>query len=204
LVPKNGVEYAIRGFANAGLADVGLVIAGDGTERGFLESLATDLGVDRRVHFLGTVDKDEMYSLLKTALAVIVPSVPSKGVVEATSFSVLEAMAVGVPVIGSAIGGIAEIMEDNSRGFLVPPGDVAAIGSAIRTVTGLDESSRTILIRNARNRVRAGFGVERWFDNIIAVYTEAIDSLTDADSTFQCAAGLKGVGNVESVVERRS
>jgi len=106
-----------------------------------------------------------------------VPSVPSAGVIEATSLSVLEAMAIGAPVIGSAVGGIAEIMEGKDLGFLVPPAGVEEFSAAIRALVSMDAAARDAVIRNARNRVQAKFGVDRWVASITSVYNEALDSL---------------------------
>lgn len=177
LVPKNGVEWAVRGFAASAVQDTDLVIAGDGPLRASLEALAGDLGLKQKVHFLGAVPHEEMCTLLKMSVGAVVPSVPSVGVVEATSLSVLEAMAAGVPVIGSSIGGIAEIIADDTQGFLVPPNEAEAVGAAIRAVLALGESSRARLVQSARNRVQVNFGVEQWTNSLLSVYEEALDRL---------------------------
>ena len=123
LVPKNGVEFAVRAMALVNWPNAQLIVAGGGPLRGSLKSLAAELGVAGRVRFLGNVTQHDLFPLMKAARAVIVPSVPACGVVEATSLSVLEAMALGTPVIGSAIGGIAEILAEPGLGFLTPPAD---------------------------------------------------------------------------------
>jgi glycosyltransferase involved in cell wall biosynthesis len=175
LVPKNGVEFAIRGFAMTGRRDVGLVIAGDGYLRRDLEALSRELGVSASVIFFGDVPREELLTIMKKSQAVVVPSVPARGVIEATSFSVLEAMAMGVPVIGSAIGGIAEIIRDGSMGYLTPPGDSKAIGTAMESTLAADDAVRAAIIRTARDRVRDRFGSKGWIEKVMASYREAID-----------------------------
>jgi glycosyltransferase involved in cell wall biosynthesis len=175
LVPKNGVEYAIRGLARLGGCEATMLVAGDGPLRNSLERLAADLGVRRRVQFLGDVPPPRLLPLIKAAGAVLVPSVPASGVVEATSLAVLEAMALGVPVIGSAIGGIADILQDSDCGLLVPPGDVQSLAAAMRTVIEWEPAARRQLIQRAFARVRDRFAVERWIREIIEAYQQTAE-----------------------------
>lgn len=178
LVPKNGVEVAILGFARLGRDDVKLIIAGDGFLRSSLEKLSWDLGVSSRVKFLGEVARERLLRLIKTSEAVIVPSVPVEGVVEATSLSVLEAMAMEVPIIGSSIGGIKEILANESMGMLIQPGEPEALSRAMAAVLTQDELTRIRMLRNARDRVRYSYGSEVWIRRIKSAYSEAIGNTT--------------------------
>ena len=95
------------------------VIAGEGPDRQDLEILARDLGIASQVHFLGYVnDTTELYAgvdvLLMTSRA------------EGTPLTVLEAMAMGVPVVATRVDGMAEVLEDGVDAYLAPPGDLAA------------------------------------------------------------------------------
>jgi glycosyltransferase involved in cell wall biosynthesis len=173
LVPKNGVEFAIRAVARLGPGSPRLVVAGDGPLRADLEALARELSVAGRVTFLGDVDRAELLPMVSAATAVLVPSVPVNAIVEATSLAVLEAMASRVPVVGSRIGGIAEIMADGS-GVLVPPGDPDALAGAIRTVLALGPGERAALGERARARVGTAYGVDVWLRRIRGVYREAV------------------------------
>lgn len=170
LVTKNGVAFAIRALAHEEATAFKLVIAGDGPEMGWLKRVARSSGVARRVSFLGPVGHDRLLPMMKAACGVIVPSIPSGGVIEATSLAVLEAMAVGVPVIGSGIGGIAEIISSSELGTLVPPGEPGEIARAMKAVHDLDEKVRTGLIERAREHVRRNFNVSRWMTAILAAY----------------------------------
>jgi len=176
LVPKNGVEYAIRGFARLANRprDLGLVIAGDGPLLSELKRVVASEGLLRDVVFLGDVQRGALLKILKRSVGVLVPSVPSHGVVEATSFSVLEAMACGVPVIASAIGGIAEIMTSEAMGFPVPAGEPAAIALAMGRVLDLSLAAKQRLLETARARVDEQFGIMTWFSKIEASYDAAM------------------------------
>jgi glycosyltransferase involved in cell wall biosynthesis len=179
LVPKNGVEFAIRAFAGRGELPR-LVIAGDGPLRSELEALTRQLGAERRVTFLGDVDRPRLLPMIAAATAVVVPSVPVNGVVEATSLAVLEAMGSRVPVIGSAIGGIAEIMAPGC-GILVPPGDTAALARAMEEVVAMAPSARTALGENARARVQSAYGVGRWLTQTATAYRAALARVGGAE-----------------------
>ncbi len=174
LVPKNGVEFAIRAFAQLERDDINLFIAGDGLLKGSLSRLAKDLGVSSNVKFLGDVSYDKIIPLIKQSKAVIVPSVPANGVIEATSLAVLEAIACSVPVIGSAIGGIKDIICDENFGFLVEPGNPDSISLAMMKTLEMNSMERSRLTQNAKKRIEENYGVIAWRDRIIAVYRESI------------------------------
>lgn len=83
---------------------------------------------------------------------VLIPSVASEAVIEATSISALEAMACGVPVIASNIGGLAELISNGLTGVLVPQANPLAIAQAITTVMN-DSHLRSDIGRRARQHV---------------------------------------------------
>jgi glycosyltransferase involved in cell wall biosynthesis len=176
LVPKNGVEYAIRAYARLKNRDVHLVIAGGGPLYEPLARLAGSLGVSEHVHFLGDVARAELLQVMRSSLAVVVPSVPFNGVVEATSLAVLEGMACGIPVIGSSIGGIQEIITDRRFGFLVEPADAFSLERAYTAVIELSPDQRKVLIRDAQQRILDKFGSDTWVRKIISVYDLALTS----------------------------
>ncbi len=136
LTPKNGVLFAVEALVhlpektNTG-APIMLLLAGEGSDRRRIEALIKREKLEKRVRFLGNIDHAQMPELYAAAHIVLIPSVPSAGVVEATSLSALEALACQVPVVASAVGGIPEIVENGRTGLLVPPGDPRALADAI-------------------------------------------------------------------------
>lgn len=126
LVASKGVHVLIRAAAGLGAP---VAIAGDGPERPRLEALAGELGVDAR--FLGWVDAERRAALLCGAKAFALPSLWE----EPFGIAGVEALAAGVPVVASSVGGIPFWLTDG--GLLVPPGDPAALHDALARI--LDE-----------------------------------------------------------------
>jgi glycosyltransferase involved in cell wall biosynthesis len=103
-----------------------LLLAGDGGEDASLQRQAGDLGLERRVIFLGAVDAEGMASLYRGARVVAVPSRW-----EGLPLVCLEAMASGRPVVASAVDGIPDAVSDRETGLLVPPDDPQALATAL-------------------------------------------------------------------------
>jgi glycosyltransferase involved in cell wall biosynthesis len=107
--------------------DFTLVVAGDGSRRGWLEQRALSLGLSPRVQFVGQLD--DVGGLLAAADGVILPSRW-----EGLPLVLLEAMARARPIVASAVGGVADAIEDGVTGTLVPPDDVAALATALENL----------------------------------------------------------------------
>jgi L-malate glycosyltransferase len=108
-------------------ADLRVVIAGDGPRAAELRALAAKLGLDDRVEFLGHCD--DVGTLLREADLFVLPSRS-----EASPNSVLEAMAAGVPIVASAVGGLLELVQPGRTGLLVPPNDAPSLARAIESL----------------------------------------------------------------------
>ena len=104
--------------------DFTLAVAGDGSRRGWLEQRALSLGLSPRVQFVGQLD--DVGSLLAAADGVILPSRW-----EGLPLVLLEAMARGRPIVATAVGGVADALEDGVSGTLVPPNDIGALAAAL-------------------------------------------------------------------------
>jgi glycosyltransferase involved in cell wall biosynthesis len=142
LIPESGGDVAIRALAQ--LPDcAALWIIGEGPESGRLESLARENSVSERVRFLGHRRHVECY--LQAADCLVCPSRDVHAVARLT----IEALASGLPVVASAVGRIPEIVEEDSTGFLIPPGNVSALAQRLRRL--IDEPGvRLGMSRNAR------------------------------------------------------
>ena len=118
---------------------VELLVLGDGPERASLERQVASLGLSDRVRLLGAGSRDDVIRLFRAADVALLTSAW-----ENLPHTLLEALAVGTPVIATAVGGIPEVVRDGENGLLVPPGDVEAIASAIDRVARDDELRRTL------------------------------------------------------------
>ncbi len=134
---------------------------GDGPDRAALEQQVADAGLGDRVEFLGQRTRSEIARLLASSDVLVAPSVPTKGGKrEGIPVVLMEAMSAGLPVVASALSGIPELVIDGSSGLTVPPGDAAAIATALRRLHD-DPALRGRLGAAARDRVVAEFDVDR-------------------------------------------
>lgn len=152
LTAKNGVIYAVQAMVPlrerlGQLCPFVLLVAGEGPERRNVEDLIRRYRLGSSIRLLGDVPHEEMPSLYRAADVTLIPSVSSAGVVEATSIAALESMASGIPVIASAIGGLAEIITDRQTGLLVPEKDPLAIAEAIVLLTRDQELREKIAVK---------------------------------------------------------
>ena len=120
--------------AVAGADGVKLVIAGEGPERELLQTRAGELGIGDRVTFLGAQPRERIVELFHAADATILSSSW-----ENFPHTVVEALAVGTPVLAMQAGGVAEVVHDGVNGLLVAAGDTAALGEAVRRYFADDE-----------------------------------------------------------------
>ena len=128
LTPIKGVDLLIK--ALAGLANVNLIVAGDGSQREELKQLAQQYQVVTQ--FVGAVDAQQKRKLLQVATLVVIPSrVLSDQRTEGTPIVCLEAFASHKAVIASRVGGLAELIEHEATGLLVPVGDAKALQEAV-------------------------------------------------------------------------
>lgn len=151
---------AIRGLAANAVIIV--VLVGDGPERTALMTMAQELGLGERVCFLG--HRDDVFELLAAMDVFVLPSVS-----EGMSNTLLEAMAAGVPVIASDVGGNPEIVRDGLDGLLFPTADEAALRERLQRVC-TDPSLRACLGKAARERVLEGFSIKAMIDRYEQLY----------------------------------
>ncbi len=111
-----------------------LVLVGDGEERQSLETLVRELALGASISFAGRVSNEMVSRYMIASDILVLPSL-SEGFPNA----VLEAMAVGLPVVTSRVGGLAEIIEEGQNGFLVEPGNAGQIADRVLTLLGDDE-----------------------------------------------------------------
>lgn len=121
LIDVKGVEYLIRAFPSVleKHANARLLVVGSGPCKGDLVSLSERLHLQKKVVFQDTVSQDELICHYSMADVFVLPSVTTdEGETEGLGVVLLEAMASGVPVIGSAVGGIPDIIKDGETGLI--------------------------------------------------------------------------------------
>jgi D-inositol-3-phosphate glycosyltransferase len=170
LVPRKGFETMICAMRH--LPDTELVIVGGpdkseldaDTEALRLQRLAGRLGVADRVHLYGSVLREEMPMLLRSAdVVAATPWYEPFGIVP------LEAMACGIPVVASAVGGMLDTVDDGVTGSLVPPRDPDALAEAIAPILS-QPRLRQMLGEAGRRRVCERYTWDRVADDITVVY----------------------------------
>ena len=124
LSESKGVETAVRAMGRVveEFPDARLLAFGDGPQHESLEALADDVAPGA-VEFRGRVDPEAVYEAMAGATGTVFPSVWDEPFGRIT----VESMALGTPVVGSDVGGIAEVIEDGETGLLFPPGDESAL-----------------------------------------------------------------------------
>lgn len=127
-----------------------MTIAGSGPERGALEKLAEDLGVAGSVTFAGRLDRADVAALYRRASIALNPSR-----VDNMPNSVLEAMAAGVPMVSTNVGGVPYLVTDRRTALLVPAGDAVAMAAAMLELHGSP-------VLRARLRAQALAEVQRY------------------------------------------
>lgn len=148
---KNDHAALLRAFARIGehRPEVRLLLVGRGPEEARLRELAASLGISARVRFLGE-QADVAASLQEMDLYL------QASVAEGMPNSILEAMATGLPVVATTVGGTPEVVVDGETGFLVPPRDPAALAAATLKLLGDPELARAFG-RAGRARIEAHF-----------------------------------------------
>jgi colanic acid/amylovoran biosynthesis glycosyltransferase len=144
--------------------DFELTLAGDGNDRKRLEELARQLGIYERLNFAGYIDQERVREHLRQSDIFVLPSFA-----EGVPVSLMEAMACGVPVLSTYVGGIAELVESEHTGLLVPAGDSAALSEAlIRYLENFE--LRQSVSRRARQKIVVGFNLDREADKLAELF----------------------------------
>jgi glycosyltransferase involved in cell wall biosynthesis len=141
-----------------------LDIAGDGPVRADLEALAAK-EVPGRVTFHGRLAKDQLFDLLRRSSVAVVPSTWY----ENQPMAVLEALAIGLPVIGSDLGGVPELIEPGHDGLLVTAGDDKALATAMGEVLA-DPSRAFAMGQNGRRKIESEFPPSLHLERIGGLY----------------------------------
>ena len=149
----------------SGLAFEAVLTGGDGMKP-MLEARTATLGLQDRVKFLGPLSHLQVLAMLADLDVFVMPSRR-----EAWGVAAAEASACGLPVIGTRVGGIPEIVVDDETGILVPPDDVNALAAALARAIS-DGDLRARLGRGGRHLIEANYAWDKCVDRMEAVYFE--------------------------------
>lgn len=147
-------------------ADVHLLLAGDGPDRPEAQMRAQELGVAPRVHFLG--EQEGVEYILQSSDVFLLPSEH-----ESFGLAALEAMACGVPVVGTRAGGLPEVVADGVAGRLVEVGDVEGATAAVLSLLA-DEPGRCAMGARGRAEAARRFGAEAVVGRYLELYERVL------------------------------
>lgn len=169
LAPKYGIDTLLQGFALARgrlPADAQLQVVGDGPQRAELAALATRLGLDSQLRWIGAVDHRQVPARLQGMDVYVAVSRDDS---ESFGVAVVEASACALPVIVSDAGGLPEVVEHGVTGLVVPREDPQALADAIVALAA-DALRRARLGAGGRARVLQHYDWPRCVDRLLATY----------------------------------
>jgi colanic acid/amylovoran biosynthesis glycosyltransferase len=141
-----------------------LTLVGDGPDRGALEGLAQVAGIAGCVKFAGFAGQDEVLGYLRESDMLLLPSFA-----EGVPVSLMEAMACGVPVVATHVGGVVELVEHQQTGQVVHAGDPDSLRDAIARYLD-DRALRMHVSRKGRERIVAEFNLDSEIDKLAALF----------------------------------
>lgn len=166
---QKGYTYLLQAFADLGPSEPGarVSIVGDGPLRADLEREAAVLGISDRVSFVG--EHDDVGEYLGRSHAFVLSSLW-----EGLPYTIIEAMAAGLPVICTDVGGCSELVIDGRTGFVVPPEDPVALAGALRRLQN-DDMMRLAMGTAGYERAQTLFRVETCVERNASTYEELLE-----------------------------
>jgi glycosyltransferase involved in cell wall biosynthesis len=168
LSTEKGFDHLIRAvntLMKRGV-DLGLVIAGDGPEREALKALIDDFGLVDRIRLLGF--QRELRPLYEAMDLFVLSSIR-----EGLPNALLEAMSLEVPVIGTRVAGVPRLIDNGQNGWLVPPGDAAALANSIQFAMS-DDQMRSQFTASGRRTIETKYSFAVRMQKVAAVYDQLL------------------------------
>jgi len=154
LTERKGVEYLIKSIPEINSKNIHLIIVGGGGQESNLKKLSSSLHLENKITFFGRAKDDEMGLLHDISDVFVCPSiVDSQGETEALGLVIPEAMESRLPVIGTSVGGIPDMIKNDINGILVTQKDPKAIARAIDKILNTPEFTKKI-IQNSHDTVK--------------------------------------------------
>lgn len=167
LSAEKGLLTLIRAMKATG--NIALDIVGDGPLRSELERAIESMGLVGQVRLHGFVERIEILKMMHNRRFLVIPS----EWYENNPMSLIEALSIGLPAIGSRIGGIPELIVNGSTGKLIEPGNLVELQEAISWAKQVGELEWQMLSANGRRLVRENFGRDRYLQQIVEAYAAA-------------------------------
>ncbi len=168
LIARKGISELLQAWRLLPRGAYTLEIVGDGPQHAELHALASSLGLESEVTFAGSLDRQELAARCQHSdLFVLAPHEEAFGNVFA------EALAAGLPVVGSNIGAIPELVHHGENGILVTPGDSEAIAAAVRAL-GENPVRRAEIATRNRARAESMLSWSTAADNYLSLYAELL------------------------------
>lgn len=172
LIPRKGIHHLVNAFGRVAnqFPKSRLVLIGRAENPAYVEYLkrrVARLGLEKRVEFVNELSQGKLAKRMAQAMVFVLPTY-SEGLPRV----VLEAMAIGMPVIATAVSGIPEVIQDNVTGFLIPAGNEESLAEKLEWVLGYPKEAAEIG-RRARVFVQQFFTPERYVDNYKKIFEEA-------------------------------
>jgi len=182
LGPEKNLSFLLRSFAGAAKAydHIGLILVGDGPERDNLQDQVRYMKIDNRVCFTGMIPYEQMPGYLCMADAFVTASVT-----EVHPFTVIEAMAAGLPVLGIQSPGVGDTVEDGVTGFIAEEEDLATFTARmVRLVT--DHQQRQEMGQRAQQAAE-NYAIERTTQMMLERYQAVIQKSSGRKNVFRAA-----------------
>ncbi|MBA7507586.1 N-acetyl-alpha-D-glucosaminyl L-malate synthase [subsurface metagenome] len=176
LKPTKGLEYLIQAMSSISQSEMKmkLLLVGQGEERDRLEQLAKNLGLSSYVKFVGEVPYKEVPEYMAASDVFVLPSLS-----EGFPNVILEAMASGMPIVATRVGGLAEIIKDGDNGFLVEPGNPQQLAEKVLLILK-DKELRERISRNNKEAAKE-YSWEGIVDRLEKVYSDCFNAKTGSN-----------------------
>ncbi len=176
LIELKGILFLIKAlpFVLNKFPETTLIIAGDGIEKERLIKLSKKFMVEKHIIFLGQIKNHDLVDYYNISDVFVIPSIINeKGETEGLGVVLLEAMACKVPVIGSNVGGIPDIIKNKVTGLLVEPGKPEKIAKKIVTIFSNEELKNQLII-NGYQLIKQNFSWDVISDKFINIYNHKL------------------------------
>ena len=166
---RKGLDLLLGALSHLHTHALRLIVVGEGAMRPAYEEMSRQMGLDGRVVFAGKVAQDELPAYYSASDMVVIPSRPP----EAFGLALAQGMAAAKPVIGSNIPGVRTVVKDSETGFLIEPGNIAALAERIEQLAR-DPELRGRMGCQGRMRMVQGYTWRRSGERLLAVYQELL------------------------------